>query len=92
MRKKSLPALPLARLEKYAEGSAAQVMHIGPYSAEGPTIKLLHDYIRQQGYTFNGRTQKHHEIYLGDPRRSAPEKLRTIIRQPVVQSREMPPA
>jgi hypothetical protein len=82
-RKKQLPALPLVRLERFDEGLSAQILHIGPYSAEGPTIEQLHGYIRTQGYDFDGHAQKHHEIYLGDPRRSAPEKLRTIIRQAV---------
>ena len=59
---------------------SAQVMHIGPYSAEGPTILGLHEFIRGSGRELRG---KHHEIYLSDPRRAAPEKLRTIIRQPV---------
>ena len=78
--KKSLPAAARLRLERFREGPAAQVMHIGPYSAEGPTIKRLHEFIAESGRTLRG---KHHEIYLGDPRRSAPEKLKTVIRQPV---------
>jgi hypothetical protein len=78
--KKSLPALELLRFERFAEGSAAQVMYVGPYSDERPTIEALHAFIAEQGYVAVG---KHHEIYLGDPRRSAPEKLRTVIRQPV---------
>jgi len=78
--KKELPSLELARLEPFDEGLSAQVMHIGPYSAEGPTIERLHSFIKESGYVPRGR---HHEIYLGDPRRSAPEKLRTVIRQPV---------
>jgi hypothetical protein len=57
-------------------------MYIGPYSDELPTIQGLHAFIAEQGYEPTG---KHHEIYLGDPRRSAPEKLRTIIRQPVTR-------
>jgi hypothetical protein len=57
-------------------------MHRGPYDAEGPTIKMLHVYIRDNGYELRG---KHHEIYLSDPRRAAPEKLRTILRQPMSQ-------
>jgi len=69
-----------ARLELLHEGAAVQILHIGPYSAEGPTIARLHDFMKENGYTFNGR---HHEIYLGDPRRSQPDKLKTIIRQPV---------
>jgi hypothetical protein len=79
-------ALEHARLKTFEEGLAAQVLHIGPYSDEGPTIARLHKFIHGLGYTFDGRREKHHEIYLGDPRRSAPEKLRTIIRQPVAQS------
>jgi hypothetical protein len=78
--KKELPALGLARLERFEEGLSAQTMHLGPYSAEEPTIKRIHAFILESGYVLRGR---HHEIYLGDPRRSAPEKLRTIIRQPV---------
>ena len=73
------PELPL-RLEHWTEGPAAQVMHIGPYSEEGPTIALLHAFIKEQGLELDG---KHHEIYLGDPRRAAPEKLKTVVRQPV---------
>jgi hypothetical protein len=49
---------------------------------EGPTIERWHTYIRDRGFVFEGHHQKHHEIYLGDPRRAVPEKLRTIIRQP----------
>lgn len=82
-RKKTLAALGSARLERFAEGLCAQVLHVGPYSAEGPTIARLHAYIREIGGLFDGRRQKHHEIYLGDPRRTAPEKWRTIIRQPM---------
>jgi hypothetical protein len=78
--KRSPAAIDRLRLERFAEGSAAQLMHIGPYDQEGPTIERLHAFIAGQGYE---RAGKHHEIYLGDPRRSAPEKLRTIIRQPV---------
>ena len=77
--KKENPALATVRFEKFAEGRSAQVLHLGPYSAEGPTIALLHEFIVQQGGTPAG---KHHEIYLGDPRRAKPEKLKTIIRQP----------
>jgi hypothetical protein len=62
------------------EGPAVQILHMGPYSAERPAIARLHDFMKENGYTFNGR---HHEIYLGDPRRTQPEKLKTIIRQPV---------
>ena len=68
------------KLESFHEGLSAQVMHVGPYSDEGPTIQLLHDYITEQGYRMRG---DHHEIYMSDPRRSKPEKLKTIIRHPI---------
>jgi hypothetical protein len=84
--KKPLRGLERVRLERFEEGLAAQVLYLGPYSDEGPTIERLHRFIHELGYRFDGRHQKHHEIYLGDPRRSAPEKLRTIIRQPVAGS------
>lgn len=77
-KKKGLTTEP--RFESYHEGLSAQIMHIGPYGDEATTIKILHDFIRENGYQFNG---KHHEIYLSDPRRAAPEKMKTIIRQPV---------
>ena len=73
-------AITRMRLERFAEGQAAQVMHIGPYATEGPTIGRLHAFIAERGYV---RAGKHHEIYLSDPRRAAPERLKTIIRQPV---------
>jgi hypothetical protein len=79
-KKAKFPRFPEVRFEKFAEGKAAQIMHVGPYSAEGPTIESLHRFIAEQGYKLRGR---HHEIYFGDPRRSAPEKLKTILRQPV---------
>ncbi len=79
-KKKGLAALSKLRFERFEEGLAAQVMHIGPFSEEGPTIEKLHDFIEEQGYQRSGR---HHEIYLSDFRRTAPEKLKTIIRQPM---------
>ena len=78
--KKHLAAAGRVRLARYTEGLSAQVMHHGPYSAEGPTVLALHRFIAEHGYAPTG---KHHEIYLGDPRRTAPEKLRTIVRQPI---------
>lgn len=78
--KKDPPALKLVRFERWREGRAAQILHVGPYAAERPTIERLHAFLRENGYK---RAGKHHEIYLGDPRRSAPEKLRTVIRHPV---------
>ena len=79
-RRRPLPAAGLVRLERFAEGQAAQLMHIGPYAEEAPTIARLHDFVADQGYELRGR---HHEIYLGDPRRTAPERLKTVIRHPV---------
>jgi hypothetical protein len=78
--KKELPALGRLRLDTYHEGLAVQILYIGPYADEHPTIARLHAFAQEQGYVVEG---KHHEIYLGDPRRTAPEKLRTVIRQPV---------
>jgi len=69
------------RLERYDEGLSVQILHVGPYSAEAPTIARLHQaFLPENGLVENGY---HHEIYLGDPRRTAPEKLKTILRQPV---------
>jgi hypothetical protein len=59
---------------------SAQLLHVGPFAEEGPTIERLHNYIEENGYRRRGR---HREIYLSDLRRAAPEKLRTIIRQPI---------
>ncbi len=79
-KKKNPPALPKLRLEVYHEGLAVQIMHIGPYDAEAPTIARMHTFIDENDYEPTG---KHHEIYLGDPRKVAPEKLKTVLRQPV---------
>ena len=76
-RSQSHDRLRLATLE---EGRAVQVMHVGPYSEEAPTIAEMHTFAESAGYKLVG---KHHEIYLSDPRRTAPEKLRTVLRQPV---------
>lgn len=73
-------ALSRLRLERLEEGRCAQVLHVGPYSDEGPTIEQLHAFVAEPGYALTGR---HDEVYLGDPRRTAPERLRTVIRQPV---------
>lgn len=74
--------LPKLRFESFEEGKSAQIMHIGPYSEEAPTIERLHQFIKEQGGIFNGHELKHHEIYIGDPRRGNPANLRTVIRQP----------
>ncbi|HEY5248995.1 MAG TPA: hypothetical protein VIJ15_11180 [Dermatophilaceae bacterium] len=78
--KKDLAALSGLRYERWAEGPSAQIMHIGPYATETASIVALHAAIAEIGSRPRGR---HHEIYLGDPRTSAPEKLRTILRQPI---------
>lgn len=79
-KKPELAAIGRVRLERFAEGLCAQVMHVGPYSSEGPTIERLHAFIAEQGYALR---DKHHEIYMSDPRRCAPQKLKTIVRQPI---------
>jgi hypothetical protein len=82
---KGLPGLDKIRLERYQEGLSAQILHLGSYDDEGPILKKLHDeYIPQNGYRMRG---KHHEIYLSDPRRVEPAKLKTILRQPVEEQR-----
>ena len=86
-RKRELAAAPLIRLERLEEGLAAQIMHIGPYAEEAPTIERLHEFVAAQGYDLRGR---HHEIYLGDPRRTAPERLKTVVRHPVREAWERP--
>jgi len=81
---KDAPALiDEIRLETYHEGTTAQIMHIGSYDDESPNIARIHDFIEESGFTVCG---KHHEIYLSDPRKVAPEKLKTIIRQPYKKS------
>ncbi len=79
-KKKESVALQKIRFESFSEGKAAQIMHIGPFTEEGPTIEKVHEFIEQQGCEPRG---KHHEIYLSDIRRATPEKWKTIIRQPM---------
>jgi hypothetical protein len=79
--KKGLPALSKLCLKTYHEGLAVQILHIGSYDDEGPTIaQMHHQFMPEKGYEPAG---KHHEIYLSDPRKVAPEKLKTVLRQPV---------
>lgn len=74
-------SLDKLRLESYHEGMSVQIMHIGSYDDEAPTLEAMHsEFIPGNGYAENG---KHHEIYLSDPRRVAPEKLKTVLRQPI---------
>jgi len=79
-KKKGNPALSRLRFEAFREGLCVQTLHIGPYSAEPQTIERMRSFAQENGYTYCGR---HHEIYLGDPRRAKPEKLRTVLRHPV---------
>lgn len=79
-KKEPNPALARVSLREFPAHRAVHVMHVGPYESEPPTIAGLHAYIKGEGQALAGR---HREIYLGDPRRTAPEKLKTIIRQPV---------
>ena len=78
-KKKNLPAIDRLRLEAFHEGPCAQLLHVGPFSEEGPSIERLHAFIDAR----SGRTGRHHEIYLSDIRKAAPEKWKTIIRQPM---------
>ena len=78
--KKNPVSLPLVRFESFKEGRAAQTMHIGPFSEEGPTIEKVHLFIEAND---SRRSGKHHEIYLSDMRRAAPGNWKTIIRQPM---------
>jgi hypothetical protein len=81
--KKDRPALEKLRFESYHEGLSVQILHVGSYDDEAPTLARMHDeFIPQHGCRPNG---KHHEIYLNDPRRVVPEKLKTVLRQPVVR-------
>lgn len=79
-KKKKLTTVDKLRFESFYEGKSAQIMHIGPFSEEGPTVEKLHDFIRGQNCTIR---DKHHEIYLSDIRKGDPKKWNTIIRQPV---------
>ncbi len=78
-RKKKLLAIDRLRLEAFTEGRCAQIMHVGPFSEEGPTIERLHAFIQAESEL----TGKHHEIYLSDVRRADPKNWKTIIRQPM---------
>jgi hypothetical protein len=80
-KKKDLPSLKKLRWETYQEGLSVQILHLGSYDDEGPVLASLHEeWMPKNGYTFNGL---HHEIYLSDPRRVEPAKLKTVLRQPI---------
>lgn len=79
-KKKGVEAINQVRLESFEEGLVVQIMHIGPFSAEPPTVERMHAFAFEQGYQLRG---KHHEVYLSDPNRAAPEKLKTVLRHPI---------
>jgi hypothetical protein len=79
-KKKNPAALLKVKFESFKEGTSAQIMYVGPFSAEGQTIAKIHSHILSNGNTLSG---KHHEIYLNNPATTTPEKLKTIIRQPM---------
>jgi hypothetical protein len=81
-KRKPEPGLDRLRLETFHEGPSIQVMHVGPYATEKETIDRMDAFAVENGYTLHGR---HHEIYMGDPRRAAPERLKTILRHPVLK-------
>ena len=82
------PALAKLRLEKFAEGLVMQTMHIGPYATEPATVERMRTFAAENGYRDRvGSGGKHHEIYMGDPRRAKPEKLKTILRHPIEKAK-----
>lgn len=78
--KKDLPALEKVRFDEFSDGLCAQTLHIGPFTEEGPTVERIHAFITNSGRKISG---KHHEIYLSDIRRAAPENWKTVLRQPM---------
>jgi hypothetical protein len=82
-RKKPSPAIARLRLERFQEGLCIQTMHIGPYASEPETVARMHAFAEENGY--RQEVRKHHEIYLGNPLRADPAKLKTILRLPVVK-------
>jgi hypothetical protein len=85
-KKGDLPGYTRLRLDSFEEGPCVQTMHIGPYATELETLERMHAFMQENGYRdLVGSGGKHHEIYLGDPRNAAPEKLRTVLRHPVAK-------
>lgn len=84
--KKNLPAIDKLNYEAFEEGPCAQTLHVGPFSEEGPTVERVHAFIHENGGKLTG---KHHEIYLTDIRRAAPENWKTIIRQPMQRAEDI---
>jgi hypothetical protein len=85
-KKGDLPGFSRLRLDTFEEGPCVQTMHIGPYATEPETLEKMHAFMAENGYTdMVGKGGLHHEIYLGDPCRAAPEKLKTVLRHPVAK-------
>lgn len=84
-KKKQLASIEKLRFENFNEGKCAQLMHIGPFSEEGPNIIKIHQWIKNNKGYLDGKTHKHHEIYLNDVRKVNPLKMKTILRQPYIQ-------
>lgn len=82
--KKSLPRLDDVRVQTFSEGRAVQMLHVGPYAEETTTVQRILAHARERGYEVSGR---HHEIYLNDPQKTAPAKLKTILRYGVARRR-----
>ena len=78
--KKDVPRLDDVRVQTYSEGESVQILNVGPYADETPTVQRLFAFAREHGYEVAG---SHHEIYLNDPGRTAPAKLKTVLRYPV---------
>jgi hypothetical protein len=78
--KKPNPYLTKVKLITFKEGKAVQILHVGPYSTEAKTLAILDAFVKKNGLKYRG---KHHEIYFGDPRKTAPNKLKTILRHPI---------
>jgi hypothetical protein len=86
-KREASPSLSKTRLEYFEEGVCAQVMHIGPYATEPATVDRMREFMNENGYRDNvGPNGKHHEIYLSDPRRAKPDKMKTVLRHPVVKA------
>ncbi|MDH3649148.1 MAG: GyrI-like domain-containing protein [Saprospiraceae bacterium] len=80
MKTKGIKLLEAIQFEGITEGKCVQILHVGPYATEPDTIQIMQDFIKERGLKENGF---HHEIYLSDPRKTEPQKMKTILRQPV---------
>lgn len=86
VRKKKGLETSRARLVRFCEGLCVQMMHIGPYATEPASVERMDAYLAENGYRNDLGVRRHHEIYLGDPSKTAPEKLKTVLRHPVAKS------